>query len=353
MFEQTPIYFIGWDYHSPVSTPLKRLLDHPLSPWRAAAIVHDEVWVPAVDGIPLITTESFLRHCRDNSTGIKAVMKIKDSLHQKLWHRRAKDFGFACLDEGEIFLATERHLRNVGGSIDLGVLQLSDAQDADFIGSIRKSSSAFQDAESNAVLRAYLHFLDTGLLDSLRAVSKSTSENPLCAARPLSIAPWVTKFGEGMAWEIASQRTSFLEQVMLLAGGKARNWTYAFSSERKDAASREGSNINAIMNSLDIRVAASSIDIQNDLKQEVALEGHPVPTLDGRNVVCRIDAVDPLPLIKAIRDNSAAAHLLVRVGKAPMQLANILENFSPSQIQLRCDRPGPLGLQAELTFGST
>ena len=352
MRSRTRIFFIGWDYHSPVSTPLKRLLEHPLSPWEAAGIVHDETWVPAVDGIPLMTTRRFLELCQDKSQEVLAVLKIKHEFHRKVWQRRAKEYGFNLLDEGEIFLATEAQLRESNEVIDLHVVQLSGDADATSIAALRGFRTSLHDARSNAVMHAYIQYLETGLLDPLRECAIAHGENPLCVpATPAH--SWVSQRDRGLAWEIAPRRSSFLDQTVLLAGGRARNWEFAFSSEDAEMARREATNLSFVFRPLGFAFSASTVHFRERFRQEQCSETLPPPQLNGQDVICRIDADQPMPLIDAVRKNSARSYFQIRVGKFPRQLADLLREFEPSQIRIECDRPGPLGIQVDLQIDRT
>lgn len=354
MTTQRPLYCIGWDYATPNSIALKLLLEHPKSPWKAAAIVHDEIWVPAVDGINLMTTKDFLHLCQQ-SKNVHVLLNIKHPVHQKIWARRAKEYGFIILDEGEIFQSASHHLQTTGHTVDVGVMKLPAALDTDCIDELAKSADMLADTPSRALLSAYVLFLKTGLLDALRPHVRTESENPLTGTnskRWMMSTPWSSLDRPGLAWEIAPQRTSFLDQAVLLGSGSIHQWSYAFSSTDSVSAVLEGRNLKTLLRPFGIapRVSYFSSAIEPRLENQVAVQPYHQPELENHWILAHIDDANPFPLIKSLADLGTPACMRVRLGHSPRQLLMLLQHFGDSFVRLDCDRPGPLGLHAHIEF---
>lgn len=43
MISKKDVYFVGWDYASPDSVALKKVLMDECCPWNAVGVLHDEV----------------------------------------------------------------------------------------------------------------------------------------------------------------------------------------------------------------------------------------------------------------------------------------------------------------------
>lgn len=354
MTTQRPLYCIGWDYATPDSIALKLLLNHPKSPWKAVAIVHDEIWVPAVDGITLMTTEDFLHLCQQ-SQNVHALLNTKHSVHHKIWARRAKEYGFIILDEGEIFKSASHHLQTTGHTVDVGVMKLPVALDTDCINELVKSVDILADIPSRALLSAYALFLKTGLLETLRPHVRTESENPLTGMngkRWMMSIPWGSLGRPGLAWEIAPQRTSFLDQAVLLSGGSLHQWSFAFSSTDSVSAALEGHNLKTLLQPFGIapRVSYFSSAREPCLENQVAVPPYLQPELENHWLLAHIDEENPFLLIKSLADLGTPACLRVRLGHSPRQLLTLLQNFGDSFVRLECDRPGPLGIHAHIEF---
>lgn len=343
MKEKRPLYFIGWDYHSPQLMSIKRLLSHPASPWEAKAIVHDEVWVPSVDGIPLMRSKDFLVAC-SNEPEINALLLVKDPIHHKRWLRRFKEYGITMLDEGEIFQSTSIYLEAQGQEMDLGVMNLPQTLSKERVADLSSYLTLLDDPISQETLRAYIHFLETGLLDGLRKITRIETDHPLSTTDGwMASLPWRSATGTALAWEVAAQRTSFLEQALLLSSAATAKWSYALSFKEE----KEGQRLSTLMRSFGIDPILSKISSETvNIPYRT-----PSGSKNAYNLICaRIDIPNPIPLLKTLENCDADVHLSVRLGRNAEQLIQILESFGHTHPTLRCDRPGPLGLFARLTL---
>lgn len=351
---QKSIYFIGWDYASPDSIALKNLLAHPLSPWRTEAIVHDEVYVPAVDGIRLITTREFLEIC-ENSPDIHMILSVKHPVHQKLWQRRAKDYRITIVDEGEIFQSTCQHLQATSGSMDLGIMQIPTSMSTDCIEALNDSVKKITDGKSQEILRAYILFLKSGFLEAFRPHTKVQAENPL--TRPtndnwLLSTAWGNIEGPALAWEFSAQRTSFLEQAMLLGSGSLDQWSYAFTAPDAAAATHEDRHLRTLFQPFGITpyVTHLSPALDNRLENQVSVSQTVCPEWKNSQILAHINVPHPFSIVSNLAEQNNPKNLLIRLGHSPNDLLLLLQNFAPNFVSLRCDRPGPLGLHAHLKF---
>lgn len=343
-----PLYFIGWDYHSPHSTPLKRLLSHPHSPWNKIAIVHEQTWVESVDGISLICSQDFIELC-GRQPGVQAVIMTKDATHHKRWLRLAKAHQIILFDEGEIFQVSSTHLKTTNKSADLGVVTLPQPFSIQSAKDLRKYCEMLDDQVSRDTLQAYAHFIETGLLDKLRAVARTEAENPVSSPDTwMASLPWERSVASALAWEAAPQRTSFLEQALLLSSAAPASWSYAFSASTTHSAMREGQRLSTLMQPFGIRPIVSTLSSNTGITPHHTFD---VPIYDQQLVIARLDVVDPLLLLAHVIRNGYEAHLHIRLGRRPEQLIQFLNEFWHLHPILRCDRPGPLGLFANLTLG--
>lgn len=329
---QRPLYFIGWDYHSPQSTPLKQLLAHSLSPWKAMAIVHDETYVSSVDGISLLRTQEFVDLCR-RTPGLQAILKVKDPVHIKRWHRQAKELGITLLDDGEIFQTTSEHLRQTGAQMNLSVMALPHALEAEHAQALLDSMHALPDPLSRQTLRAYVHFIETGLLDGLRAATQPEAGHPLSSPNSwIASRPWTTAAAPALAWEVAPQCSGFLDQALLLTSARLPQWTHAFSTETREVAEQEGRRLRALWAPFGV-------------EPHIAKATQPsLPIPHPRFIVAHVDQANPLPLLQRLATVGCATHLRVRLGHNVGQLVELLTHFGDTTPILRCDRPGPFGL---------
>lgn len=340
-----PIYFVGWNYHEPSGVPLKRLLMNAASPFEVKAIVHQVVMAPEVDGIPVIQNDEFLSLAKTNK--IQAVLMVKDDFSRSLWFRRGRDAGIEWLDEGELLLQGEKAARNHGVNVDLGILKLPEAFDQALIEPLRAYSGAWPDAASNGVFRAYLQFLETGVLSPLRSASLFSVEHPMRQVGARSVSACAEDLGGGIAWEIATHRSSFLEQIVLIAG--RHHWRYAYSSNTHDRTTANASILKKLLTPLSIQPAASWFDIDAEGNySEKVIANFDTPDWKEVPYFIRVDVDMPLKIVDKIFVMSKQLHAWIRIGHTPKQLLELLQRFPINNMTLDCDRPGPLGLQVKL-----
>lgn len=339
-----PLYFVGWNYHESIGVPLKRLLMDSASPFDVKAIVHQEVMAPEVDGIAVIQNEEFLALAKDQK--LQAVLMVKDDLSRSLWLRRGREAGIEWLDEGELFLQGEQAVRSNGTAVDLGILKLPDAFDAKSISPLRAYIGGWPDATSNGVFRSYLQFLETGVLSPLRSVASYSVEHPLRQTNARSVSACVEELGEGIAWEIATHRSSFLEQVVLIVG--RRRWRYAYSSDDYQRSFVEARILRMLLSPLGIIPMASWLKAGDDNYLEHLLEGFDLPRWSDIPRFVRIDVAEPVKVANQLSDKGGELRAWIRVGRTPKQLLDLLKRFPIDDMALDCDRPGPLGLQVRL-----
>lgn len=340
-----PLYFVGWDYFEPLGLPLKRLLMNAAGPFEVKAIVHQVVMAPEVDGIEVIQTEEFLTLAKGNK--LQAVLMVKDELSRSLWLRRGRDVGIDWLDEGELLLQAKKALSAQSANIDLGILKLPEAFDHELIEPLATYAGAWPDAASNGVFRAYLQFLETGVLSPLRSASVFRIDHPMRQAGARSIAACAADLNGGLAWEIATHRSSFLEQVVLVAG--RHHWRYAYSADTQERGIADVLILKGLLSPLGSQPAASWFDIDTAGNYtEHALPAFDVPVRSGLPYFVRVDVDLPLKIVTRLFEESEKLTAWVRVGRTPRQLLQLLQHFPISNMALDCDRPGPLGLQVRL-----
>jgi len=339
---QRELHIVGWGYGNPRSTTLKALLAHPESPWSAVGIVHDEVWLASVDGIPLVKTTDFLAEAKDRSTPTYVLLQLQDPTQRQIWMRRVRDFGLHRLDEGEILREAAETFRVNGTRCDLGVVQLPECFD-----SIATEELAalpvhnWFDAESGRVFNAYIAFLRSGLLIPLEKVCRLQSENPLPLSPEHLLGHHMQVMGRGVAWEVARWRSSFLEQVCMLGG---RRWQYAFSAEEDTVAAQQYQSLKTAMSTLAVDIRASTM--AHDGSQQ-AVGGTELLDWQGQPRVVRIDLDDPSPWAERFAHASGPCALWIALGRSPSQMLHVLERLRGGTWRLRCNRPGPLGLQLQ------
>lgn len=340
-----PIYFVGWNYHEPIGVPLKRLLMNEASPFEVKAIVHQVVMAPEVDGIPVIQNDQFLEIAKNCKA--KALLMVKDDLSRSLWLRRGREVGIEWLDEGELLLRGETLLRARGSTVDLGILQLPSAFDHEAIEPLRAYEGKWPDAASNGVFRSYLQFLETGILSPLRAAAVFNVEHPMRQTGMRSVAIRAAKLAGGLAWEIATRRSSFLEQAVMVAG--QHRWNYAFSSDVLENSKSDARVLEKLLLPLGIRPAASWFEANGEdgyVAHEIA--GFDLPRWSGVPCFVRMDVERPSKLASQLAEVGSPLCAWIRVGRTPNQLLTLLKRFPIADMALDCDRPGPLGMQVRL-----
>lgn len=338
MISQKELFFIGWDYMSSRHVMLKRVIADAEFPYRLGAIIHDEVYVDSVDGISLCRTQDFLQ--KEDLKSVTAILFVKDEHHVSLWRRRAREYGFNIVDEGEIFLEFASILRAKSVSVDLGAMKLPEAFDSEAEFELTHYRGRWPDAKSNRVFHAYLRFLETGLVASLLDTVEMTLEHPFFQDKGTGISALCAEVGGGLAWEVGQARTEFLEQVLLCGGFSS----FAFSSSDEFSARKEADRLSLLFKSLDIKPHASEVKVVGGSLCQLAVPGYEVPELTTP-ILVRVDVDDPLPVLHYVEaaDNDFIA--IVRLGFSPCQLLRILQIFPIEHMTLSCDRPGPLGLQ--------
>jgi hypothetical protein len=325
--------------------PLKRLLMHEASPYAVTAIVHQEVMAKDVDGIPVIQNDEFLSIAK--TTKVQAVLMLKDEMSRSLWLRRGHEVGLQWLDEGQIFLRTEHELRGSGVSMDLGILQLPEAFNEPALSQLKAHSNEWRDLTSKGIFRAYLQFLESGILSPLKSVANSRPEHPVRQTGEANIAACVSQLGGGLAWEIATDRTSFIEQVVLVAG--MQPWTYASSSINRTKALFNATALKRLLSPLGIGPMASEFDVSDRGRIiEREIEGFKLPQWEGKPRFVRLDVEEPASIAAQLSKDGGQLCAWIRVGRSPRQLLELLQLFPIEEMSLICDRPGPLGLQVQL-----
>lgn len=334
-----PLYFIGWDYASPRSVPLKRLFSSPDSPYAAKAIVHDRVWVPSVDNIPLMLTEDFLDLAK-SEPGTKAILAVKDSFHQLLWQRRSREFGFDFIDEGEIFLSAADTLGN--NRIDLGVFSVPEAFDRASLAALQEYAGKWPNEQSNYNFRAYLNFLEYGSLTPL-------NDAYLLGRRDVWGDPDAEKrktlTAGGLAWEIAEKKSDFLDQALLLGGRKQWKLLSSFPDNATGRASATLTKNFADSIKAEISIASFG-EAEGDIQAHVEEQLGRLSRNDA--IAARIDVEAPCGIAQLLGRQPAGVHAWIRLGRSPKQLLGLLRAFPIEAMSLACDRPGPLGLEVQL-----
>lgn len=338
------LYFVGWDYMSPVSVMLKRALRHPANPWQPRAIVHDQIWVPAVDDIPLMTTSHFLQ--QQDLTNSRVMLFIKDSHHRDLWLRRVRQHGLQLIDEGEFFTAFNAALLQSGQSANLGIMTLPDALDSSLLPQLQAYAPHWATPHARQVFSAYLQFLDSGLSSGLRKHMQTSGNHPMHKTRQPGVAEAMRELGHGLVWDIGQVRSPLLEQACLLQG--LTDWHYAFSGNDASTVSRAMRQLQLLLSPLGIHPASAVLVQAGESLQLLPVAGHTLPNLDGRPILAHIDLPQPLPVIDYITRHSQQYVLTVRLGHRPADLLGILHRFPQERLSLSCDRPGPLGLNIRI-----
>lgn len=336
------LYVIGWGYDNPRSTTIKALLAHPESLWAAAGIVHDEVWLASVDGLPVVKTSDFLADVRARNTPTYVLLQLQEPTQRQIWMRRVRDYGLHLLDEGEILRETADTLRTNGTRCDLGVVQLPDCFDP--VATEQLAALPVQnwfDADSVRVFNAYLAFLRSGLLTPFEKVCRQQTENPLPLSPDHLLGHHMVAMGNGVAWEVARQRSNFLEQVCLLGG---RRWQYVFSSENAALADQQLQWFQAAMSTLAVDIRASAMAADGS---QQAVGGTEILDWHGRPRVVRIDLDAPSAWAEQFAHASGPCALWIALGRSPSQMLHVLERIRGGTWRLRCHRPGPLGLELQ------
>lgn len=347
MSPRQKFHAIGWGYNHPRSVPIKTLLLHPDCPWEPAAIVHDASWMAAADGIPIMRTEDFLALAASAEPRLRACLQLQEPTERQVWMRRAREVGFDLLDEGEIIRDAARAMAAAGRQCDLGVVQLPSALEPAAAQALADLPPVdWADAHSARVFDAYLRFLQTGLLTPFERVWALESEHPLTPGKPSPIQSFVVAHRHGQAWEIARERSNFLEQVCLLAG---RRWGYAFSGPDPATTRSSLALLRAAFQTLPIPLMASTCEADG---RQQPLEGAELPRPDAAAHAVRIDLDEPAEWIGRLAQAGSACHILVAVGRHPAQLLQALRRLHGAPagaLRLRCRRPGPSGLELEWT----
>ena len=321
----------------------------PSSPFEVKAIVHQVVLAPEVDGIAIIQQDAFLELAKTQK--LQAVLMVKNELSRSLLLRGARDAGVEWLDEGELLLLGERTARAQGAEIDLGILKLPQAFDHELAHQLRAYADSWQDARSNGVFRAYLQFLETGILSALRSTSLFRVEHPMRQTGARSVAACVDQLGAGIAWEISSHRSSFLEQVMLVAG--RHSWQYAYSGDSQMPSTNDAKILRSLFKPLNIEPVVSWFELdENRTYSERTISGFDAPSCKDTPCFLNIDVEWPLTIVDKFFKKSVPLLAWIRVGRTPRQLLELLQRFPINCMALDCDRPGPLGLQVTLKNGT-
>jgi len=335
------VYFIGWDYASPDSVALKKVLMDGNCPWYPVGIVHDEVWVDSVDGIPLITARHFLESA---AAGTSVVLFVQDAHHRLLWQRRCQEYNLIVLDEGQLFKEFSLQLAALNKVCDLGVVELPCAFDDGAYEALKAYKGTWKDAASNQFFRAYLNFLETGILADLRKVCIAFSEHPFFQVENLRLEHLFNKQQATLVWEVSSKRSAFIEQAILQAD--INKIHVAFSSELASVVVKENRNLKFLLAGLGITPQASVV---NAAGLQEAISGFPMPDLSVGHVMANIAVDHPLQLLDMLGRTSSTFSARVRVGREPEQLLGILKKYAMDDISLRCERPGPSGLHVVVT----
>lgn len=334
-----PLYFIGWDYASPRSIPLKRLFSSPDSPYIVKAIIHDHVWVPSVDDIPLMLTQDFLNLAKTEK-GTKVFLAVKDSFHQLLWRRRSRELGFEFIDEGEVFLTSAKKVENK--NIDLGVFSIPEALAPQYLVELRGYSGKWPSEQSNHNFRAYLNFIEYGSLEPLNDAyllgRRGVWGNP-DADKERGLA------AGGIAWEIAERKSDFLDRALLLGGRK--RWTLLSSFPNNAAGQTNAALVQEFADSVKAKISTHLFGEENS-----DIQAHVETTLEhlspGDAIVARIDVEAPCRIAKVLSQHPGHSYLWIRIGRSPRQLLELLKIFPIESMSLTCDRPGPLGLEVQV-----
>ncbi|CAD7381108.1 hypothetical protein [Xanthomonas arboricola] len=345
MSKPNTLVFIGWDYASPASTVLKRALMDSEFPWRAMAIVHDVLLTDSVDSIPLMSTNDFL--ARDDLAQIDVVLQIKNGVHRTLWLRRIRELGMRLVDQGELLRNYAAHLASRGTTRTLGPITIPQAFDDDVCETLWAWTGTWPDALSNRTFLGYLLFLQSGLLSALAdVVSAEVSEHPFFRNRNPHTDAFKACATQGLIWEIADTRSAFLEQ--LLVANNIGTFDYGFSSFTADKALAEGKRLSLLFSSLGIVPALSSFSADTTKIVQNQIGTAPLPKSDAANKFVRLDVEQPVALLEWLNANTDVLLAKVRI-KRPADLLQCLQLFPVPQLSLRCDRPGPAGLELTIS----
>ncbi|MGE8414554.1 MAG: hypothetical protein ACN6QY_19530 [Pseudomonas sp.] len=338
------LHFIGWDYSSPRSVPLKRALQDRDFPWEPAALVHDKVLIDTVDDIKLMTTEDFLAQCIPGQT--TAILFSQDELQRSLWQRRGREHGIQWVDQGELLMDYAAKLSDSGQTRDLGPMILPQAFDPKGRDELKAYRGCWPDATSNQTFEAYLTFLDTGLTTRLSEIMQPLCEHPFhqAVAQRRSMLPCEST--NTLVWEIAPKRTAFLEQVLLQS--PSNRVDYAFSAADASNAKSEAARLKLLLQGLGITPAVSSVQIMDGELSQARIDGFALPDMTAPRKWLHLQVDDPASLLQALGRSTRDLLAQVRVGLCPEQLLQLLKCHSIESMTLICDRPGPLGLQVTI-----
>ncbi|MCS3810974.1 hypothetical protein [Xanthomonas sp. 4461] len=344
MLKPAPLFFIGWDYTAPASVVLKRALMDPDFPWKAVAIVHDVLLTDNVDTIPLMQTDEFL--AREDLSNSDVLLLVKDGVQRAIWMRRVREHGMRLVDQGELLQGYAADLARRKMTRTLGLITLPQAFDDTAHRDLQRFSEQWPDPLSNRTFGAYLSFLQSGLMASLSAVvTTDASEHPFFMRKDPYSEAFKAIARNGMIWEIADTRSAFLEQAVVHhnIGGFA----YGFSSFSAGSAQEEGTRLALLLGGLGIKPALSSLHASDTAVRQDHVGTAATPDSDANNKFVRIDVEEPVAVLKWL--DHCTENLLAKVRlRRPSDLLQCLGAFPIGQLSLRCDRPGPAGL--ELTF---
>lgn len=344
MSKPDTLFFLGWDYAAPSSTVLKRALMDAEFPWTPMAIVHDVLLTDSVDAIPLMRTDDFL--ARADLSGTDVVLLTKDGTQRALWLRRIRDLGLRLLDQGELLRRYAVHLAARGMTRNLGPIDIPQAFDDAACDALLAWAGTWPDATSNRVFGGYLSFLRSGLLSALEAViGADASEHPFFQKKNTQTEAFLACASQGLVWEIANARSAFIEQAVVANNIGA--FEYAFSSFTDDKVSAEGIRLAALFDGLGITPSLSTLVLGGEDIAQRNIGAAPVPRSEAASKFVRLDVEQPVALLRWLDVNTTNLLAKARL-KRPADLLWCLQSFPIEQLSLRCDRPGPAGL--ELTF---
>lgn len=339
------LFFIGWDYAAPVSAPVSVVLKHALMdsgfPWEPVAIVHDVVLTDAVDSIPLMSTEEFLE--RKDFDQIDVLLQVKDSVQRALWMRRIRDLGIRQVDQGELLRRYAAELLSRGESRQLGPVTLPQAFDDQACTALQEWNWKWIDPLSSRIFHAYLLFLQSGLITALgEVVNAESSEHPFFQAKDPHVEAFKGVSGSGLVWEIAGSRSAFIEHA--LVKNNIGDWQYGFSSLDDQLAAAEGHRLCQLFAGLGLTPELSVLKVVGLRIDQDAVAGARIPSAGTPSKYVRIDVEEPVPVLLWL--DKTSENLLARVRiRRPTDLLHCLQQFPLEQLSLRCDRPGPDGLE--------
>jgi len=344
VLKPTPLFFIGWDYTAPASVVLKQALMDPEFPWKAMAIVHDVLLTENVDTIPLMQTDEFL--ARENSSNTNVLLLVKDGVQRAIWMRRIRENGLRLVDQGELLQGYAEHLARRKMTRSLGVITLPQAFDDTAQRDLQSFTGRWPDPLSNRTFGAYLSFLQSGLIAALSAVvTADASEHPFFMRKDPYAEAFKAIARNGVIWEIADTRSAFIEQAVVHhnIGG----FTYGFSSFSPGRVQAEGTRLAFLLGGLGIKPALSSLHASDTTVRQDHVGAAATPDINADNKFVRIDVEEPVAVLQWL--DHCTENLLAKVRlRRPSDLLQCLGAFPIEQLSLRCDRPGPAGL--ELTF---